>query len=76
MTFDGTVSLGNILTMTTIIAAAIISWSRLSMKIEQHQQWIVDHEECSDNQRKILIEVRESLSYLRGRADQKREDGK
>ena len=75
MHFDSTVTLGNVFTMVTLAGTALIIGLRMDMKVKYHDKWILDHAECNRKQIEILAEVRTDLAYLRGRADQKKEDG-
>ncbi len=83
MHWDGTITLGNLLTIGVSALAVIRAWfvidAKLSMmsavmgaRLANIEEWIKGHEECSHQQREILDEVRAGLSYLRGVASQRR----
>ncbi len=72
MTFDPTISLGNLLTIAGVVGVAILGLLRLDFKVKQHEKWIQDHAECNRKQIEILAEVREDLSYIRGRIDKEK----
>jgi hypothetical protein len=73
MQFDGTITLGNILTILAM-AGGFTAWffrtdakiQRLHDALEVVQRWIAAHEECSDKQEEILDDLRECVAYIKG----------
>lgn len=72
MHFDGTVTLGNLLTIAVMTIAAIAYWQRVELDLKAIKEWIKGHKECNQKQIDILHEVRGSLRYLKGVADGER----
>ncbi len=70
--FDSTVTLGNIITVGAVLLSIVRTWSVLDSKLKGIEEWIKGHEECSQQQREILDEVRSGLAFLRGMASQRR----
>ncbi len=72
MHFEWTVSLGQIATMTTILALILKItqyYARIDLKLESHDRWIADHAECNKKQIEILNELRRHMEYERGMSD-------
>jgi hypothetical protein len=69
MDFDATVTLGNLLTIFTLITLAIAGFVRIDLKLGVHDTWIQDHAECNRKQIQILMEVRQELSFIKGRLE-------
>src|SRR5678815_2927754 len=65
--FDMTVTLGNLLTIAAFAIAAIAFGIRIETKVAFHEIWIKGHAECSRQQSEVLNELREAISYMRGR---------
>lgn len=73
MTFDYTITLGNVLTVLSILGGLIGAWFRVQMRlkaVEQdsrtHKEWIAAHQECNLRQIEILNEMREGLAFIKG----------
>jgi hypothetical protein len=69
MDFDPTITLGNIVTIGTLITIAVAGFIRIDLKLGVHERWIQDHAECNRKQIEILSEVRTKLSYIQGRLE-------
>lgn len=69
MRFDGTVTLGNVLTILAFAMTALAFGLRTDFNIKAIQKWIKAHAECNATQIAALNEIRTGLSYLRGIAD-------
>lgn len=72
MHFDGTVTLGNVLTIAAMAIVAITYGIRVDLDLKSIKEWIKGHKECNDKQIAILTELRGDLRYLKGLADGKR----
>ncbi len=83
MHFDGTITLGNVLTIAAFAFAALLYGLRLDSRIKANEEandrydaWILAHEACNKMQISTLNKINESLSYLRGVSDaQRQRDG-
>lgn len=75
MHFDGTVTLGNVLTIAAFALAALAFGLKVDFDIKNIRAWIRAHAECNTAQIAALNEIRSSLDYLRGVSDaQKQRD--
>jgi hypothetical protein len=74
MNFDDTVTLGNLLTIATLLAVAIAGFIRIDLKIQLHEKWIQEHAECNRRQIEILTGLEKSLAFIRGSLGLKTED--
>jgi uncharacterized membrane protein YqgA involved in biofilm formation len=64
--FDGTITLGNALTIALILGGFIAQWVRFGAKLEKVEEWIKEHQKCGQKQDDILKELGEAIAFMRG----------
>jgi hypothetical protein len=73
MHFDGTITLGNIGTIVSIIAYAAFQYATMKARQRRSEEritlienFITAHAKCHQSQEQIVVELREAVSFIKG----------
>jgi hypothetical protein len=67
MHFDGTISLGNIVTIISFLVIAGMHWKTVTLTLKQHGEYIAEHKRCHQTQMQIVTELRTAIAFMKGR---------
>jgi hypothetical protein len=62
--FDGTISLGNIVSAFTFLLLAALAWRDLIWRIRNLETWKVQHMSDADGRDKVILKMDKFLDYM------------